>query len=198
MNKNQNNPYEIVDPNEILQDLMDPAKKVKSEFTKESQQFTKTQTDELIETVSKYYNVPQHIALIGIISTLQRGGTSRNKKSNVKVRFAQTTFESKIINAYIVKANKNFTPRQFARYFADQIFDIARAHDLDGNCFVYISRNIPELITDNPEERFWASDFQVDNPNCPQNIRNALNMRYNAKFRGIIKKEANKVTPEKK
>lgn len=179
----------ITNPKDILSDLLNPAKKVKSEFVKENHQFTKSQTDEIIESVAKYYDVPSHIALVGIFATLQRGGTSRNKKSNVRVRFAQTVFESKIINPYIVKANKSFTPRQFARYFADQIFDLAKAHDLDGNCYIYISRNYPDLLTDNNEERYWASDFQVDNPNCPTNIRNALNMRYNAKFRGTLKKD---------
>jgi len=182
----------IVNPSDILEELMTPAKNVKSEFAKENQEITKEQMDELIESISKYYNVPPHIALIGLFATLQRGGTSRNKKSNVKIRFAQTVFESKIINPYIVKANKNFTPRQFARYFADQIYDLAKAHDLDGNCFVYISRNYPETLTGKPEERYWAADFQVDNLSCPQNIRNALNMRYNAKFRGITKREQNK------
>lgn len=188
----------ITNPKEILEDLITPAKNVKSEFTKETQQITKEQTDQLIDSVAKYYNVPPHIALVGIFATLQKGGTSRNKKSNVKIRFSQTTFESKTINPYINKANKNFTPRQFARYFADQIFDIAKAHDLDGNCFVYISRNMPELLTTSTEERYWASDFQVDNPNCPQNIRNALNIRYNNKFRGIINKEIRKESQEKR
>lgn len=178
----------ITDPKVIFEDILAPAKEVKLEFTKETQQFTKAQADELVGLVSKYYNVPEHIALVGISATLQKGGTSKNKKSNVKVKVGQVTFDSKTINSYITRVNKNFTPRQFARYFADQIFDITRAHDIDGNCFVYISRNLATYLTGDPNERYWASDFQVDNPSCPQNIRTALNIRYNTKFRSSTKK----------
>lgn len=191
MKKNQNN-EQIIDPQLILQELLQPAKTIKLEFIKEKQHFTKEQFDSLLRSVTSYYNVPIHLGLVGIFATLQRGGTSRNKKSNVKIKFAEISFESKIINSYIIKANKNFTPRQFARYFANQIFDISKAHDLEGNCFVYISRNLPEYLTNNREEKYWASDFQVENENCPLNIRNALNIRYNQKFRGNLAKEAKK------
>lgn len=175
---------ESTNPEEIFGDIINSAKAVKSEFVKENQQITRKQANEVINSVAEYYSVPSHVALVGIAATLQKGGTSRNKKSNVKIRFAETTYESRIINSYIVKYNKNITPRQFARYFADQIFEICKAHDLDGNCYVYISRNLPEYLTDNKDERYWASDFQVENPKCPENIKNALNIRYNEKFRG--------------
>lgn len=198
MAKKEYKEMEITDPAEIVSDLLKPAKEVKSEFTKETQQFTKTQMDELIDSVSKYYNVPNHVAFLGIVATLQRGGTSRNKKSNVKVRFGQTNFESKTINAYITKVNKNFTPRQFARYFANEIFDIARSHDLVGNCYVYISRNSPDILKGEKDEEYWSSDFQVDNPACPAHIRNALSARYNAKFRGTTIKEVKKSSNEQK
>lgn len=181
---------DITDPKAIVDDWMEPAKNVKSEFVKETQQFTKKQMTELIESVANYYAIPNHIALLGVFSSLQRGGTSRNKKSNVKIRFGQTTFESRIINAYIVKANKNFTPRQFARYFANEIYDLCRIHDIKGNCYEHLSKNTPYLITGNQDEVYWASDFQVDNENCPSNIRNGLNIRYNSKFnRSLQNKE---------
>lgn len=185
---NNLNDQENTNPSEILEDLMEPAKKFKSDFDKENQQITKKDTDELIDAVAEYYAVPRHVALVGIFATLQRGGTSRNKKSNVRVRNTGTTYESKVINSYITKINKNITPRQFARYFANEIFEIARAHNIDGNCYVYISRYLPDLLTENRDERYWASDFQVENTLCPENIRRALNIRYNEKFRGGTRK----------
>ncbi len=188
---NKQDKNEITNPNDMLKDLIGPAKKVKTEIQKDNQEYNKTQLDDLVKSVETYYNTPPHVAILGIFGTLQRGGTSRNKKSNVKLRISDITFESKIINSYITKANKNFTPRQFARYFADPIFELSKAHDIEGNCYVYIARNHPELLTDNPDEKYWCSDFQADNTNCPTNIKTALNMRYNAKFRGLANQGRN-------
>lgn len=122
------------------------------------------------------------------MSTLQAGGNSKSKKSNVRITVQAIVFESKVINEAINKQLKNMTPRQFSRFFATQIFACSKKHNITGNSFVHISRHNLSLLKNTPDEKYWASDFQIDNPDCPENIREALQARYQQKF----------VTPKKK
>lgn len=181
-NNNNIRPEDLdTDPNEITKDLMTEAKSVKIDMSKDIRTINKEQFYEINRQISKYYGVAPHIALIALCLVLQAGGSSRNKKANVKLTLENVSYESKIINSYITTVLRGFTPRQFARYFADQIFEISREYDKPGNCYAYIARNYPELLQEE-NDKYWASDFQVDNPNCPLNVKSALGKRYADRF----------------
>lgn len=139
--------------------------------------------DSLIRDISTSYKCSPPSALVGLFSTLQAGGTNKNKRSNVRISVAGCGFESKKINEYIAKHCKEFTPRQFAVFFRNDIFKLSKIHDITGNAYVSLRRNYPDTITDtNQDEKYWASDFQIDNPACPPLIRQGLQRRYNDKF----------------
>lgn len=129
------------------------------------------------------YNVEQHVAFIGLCATLQAGGTNKNRRSNVKITVGNISFKSKEVNKHITKNLKDFTPRQFATFFRDTIFNVSRAQNITNNVYVSLRRQYSHLLTENAEEeKFWAADFQLDNSNCPEYIRVALRTRYNDKF----------------
>lgn len=137
----------------------------------------------IITDIKNQYNVEPHVALLGLFATLQAGGTNKNKRSNVKITIQGVSFESKTINKYITNHLRDFTPRQFAVYFRDFIFRVSKAQNITGNAYVSLRRQYSHLLTEAvAEEKFWASDFQLDNENCPEYIRNALRTRYNDKF----------------
>lgn len=144
---------------------------------------TKEAFDALIRDISITYSCSPAAGLVGLFSTLQAGGTNKNKRSNVKITVAGCSFESKKVNELIAKHCKEFTPRQFAVYFRNDIFKLSKIHDITGNAYVSLRRNYPDVITDtNQVEKYWASDFQIDNPACPPLIRQGLRQRYNEKF----------------
>jgi len=119
--------------------------------------------------------MPPATALIGTFSTLQAGGTNKNKRSNVKININTILFESKVINGILSKYCKDFTPRQFAVYFSNEIYLISKRHNITGNAYVSLPRHYLNLLTEaTPEEKFWASDFQLENTDCPEYIRTAL------------------------
>lgn len=140
--------------------------------------------DVLVDVVNSRYNCNDPgLAYIGICATLQAGGTNANKRSNVKIRIKDIVFESKIINEFIKKHTK-VSPRQLARILADDIFAISKQFNITGNAFTYITRFHSDLLleTGDRDERFWAADFQIDNPRCDQNVKKALQARYADKF----------------
>jgi hypothetical protein len=135
------------------------------------------------------YTCTPQVAIVGLFSTLQAGGTSRNKKSNVRITVQGKTFESKVVNKAISTRRKDITPRQFARFFATEIYKCSSHFQITGNAYTYITRSAPHKLTQaTPEEKYWAADFQIDNPACPQNIREALKTRYDEKFIRTTKK----------
>lgn len=144
---------------------------------------TTQQLNDIVNDIASYYQVKKNHAYIGLTATLQAGGTNKNKRSNVKITLETITFESKKINEFIIKHCKSLTPRQFARCIANDIFYVAVRHNITGNAYISLRRFYPNLLLGtNQHERFWAADFQVDNPNCPDYIRDALRQRYADKF----------------
>lgn len=152
--------------------------------TKTEKAIEKDSFENVVKDVAKEYNSTPAVALAGIFATLQAGGTSNNKRSNVKITLQDKPFESKKINAIITRHCKGVTPRQFAKFFADAIFTCASRHKITGNAYVYLRRFHGNMLTETVEnERFWCADFQIDNTNCPEYIRQALQKRYGDKFR---------------
>lgn len=138
----------------------------------------------LVDAINAHYNCNSTgIAYAGICATLQAGGTNSNKRSNVKITLNNVKFESKKINELIRQITK-LSPRQLARFIANDIFMVSKKFNITGNAFVYIQRFHSTLLTELPgsDERYWASDFQLDNPNCDGNVKKALQARYADKF----------------
>lgn len=137
----------------------------------------------------RHYGVPEPLAYIGVCSTLQAGGTNKNKRTNIKITVGGFSFEYKKINEFINRYCKNITPRQLARILSNDIFLISRKYKITGNAYVSLKRFYPQLLLEtNPDEKYWAADFQAENPNCPEYIRTALRHRYVDKFTSLKKK----------
>lgn len=139
--------------------------------------------------IARHYNVPNNLAYIGLCSTLQAGGTNKNKRSNIKITIAGIGFESRKVNEFINRYCKNITPRQLARIISNDIYLVSKRYNITGNAYVSLKRFYPHLLIEQEFERFWASDFQAENPSCPEYIRTALRHRYVDKFTSQKKKK---------
>ncbi|MGQ2957957.1 hypothetical protein [Agrobacterium sp.] len=156
----------------------------------EKKKITKKDLEAIVSDIARIYDTSTSLAYIGLCTTLQAGGTNKNKRSNVKITINNITFESIKVNEVIYRIVKNITPRQFARCIANDIFHIAVKHMITGNAYVSLKRYYPQLLLNsNPLETYWAADFQVDNIYCPDYIRTALRQRYADKFTANKKKQ---------
>lgn len=72
----------------------------------------------------------------------------------------------------------NSSMRKVARAFAQRIFSIASVLNEPGNLYRKIQRMNPEISL-NKDEIYWCSDFQANNPNCPEHIRSLINKTFN-------------------
>jgi len=59
-----------------------------------------------------------------MFAVLQAGGTNKSKRSNVEINISSIMFKSREVNTQIQKHCPDFTPRQFATYFRNDIFRI--------------------------------------------------------------------------
>lgn len=160
-----------------------------TEVVQQEPKFSHTDVASLVDDVAKAYSCEPPKAYAGICCTLQGGGSNSNKRSKIKITIAGTQFESSKINEAIRKHLK-VSPRQFAKAIADDIFQVSKRHGITGNAYVSLRRFYSQLLTEATDaEKFWASDFQLDNPNCPEYIRNALRQRYIDKFSGGNRKK---------
>lgn len=157
--------------------------------TKQPKIVSKKEFEATVDAVAREFGTTPVLALSGMFACLQAGGSSNNKRSNVKITIGEVVFESKRVNTCIVKNCKGFTPRQFAKCFANQIFAVAKKLDIMGNAYISLTRFYSSQMTESiADEKFWCADFQIDNAQCPEYIREALRRRYTDKFRrGLAK-----------
>ena len=143
-------------------------------------------THETINTlraeIGKIYKCPIPFAFLGLCSTLQAGGTNSSKGSNVIIKLDSYRFESKTINQVLRKVCKDFTPRQFATYLRNIIFSLSKRYKITGNAYSWLQRVYLGGQNEYPDDKYWASDFQINNLQCPDHIRKALMARYNSKY----------------
>lgn len=85
----------------------------------------------------------------------------------------------KSVRECINSENLKYTLRQWARTNADLIQRICDHYGIEGDLAKKIARDRPEITH---EEKIWLSNFQMDNPNCPENVRNLLMEHYRKLF----------------
>jgi len=76
--------------------------------------------------------------------------------------------------------NFKYTLRQVARTKADFIFKVASNFSINGDLSQKLGMD--ESLT--PDEKYWLSNFQMNNPNCPGKIKKLLKDHYDKLFPG--------------
>lgn len=135
----------------------------------------------LIEAISKetQWNTTQSVTALAIIC--QKGGTSKKAQGTVYAIVDGKRVDLNMIREVMKKSGCKFTLRQWARTHAFDIYKVAAYFGIEGDLAKKIARNSPEVTQD---EKFWLSNFQMDNNNCPQNVRDMLMKHYNNLFPG--------------
>lgn len=189
---NSSDPTIIISSSEYLdEDLLNEALIIDIQVEPiKTKTITREQLKNLVEKISDTYRIPFGLAYTGLCCTLQAGGSNKNKRSNIKITLNGNAFESKKINE-IIQQQLQMTPRQLARQIAREIFAVSKKNNIMGNAYISLKRFYPHLLTEVPDERYWAADFQIDNSSCPEYIRNALRQRYSDKFTTPPQKRGN-------
>lgn len=135
----------------------------------------------LVAGVVEKCNMVEQEALASIAIICQKGGTSKKAQGTVYSVVNGKRLDLNMIRNIMRETGCTFTLRQWARTNATNIYEVAKIFDIEGDLAKKIARNSPEVTQD---EKYWISNFQMDNTDCPQNIREMLLNHYKVLFPG--------------
>jgi hypothetical protein len=142
---------------------------------------TEQESKQFLEKVAEKVGITVEQATVATAIICQRGGTAKKAQGTINVKIENKTVSLNALRE-IIKTNKfRITLRQWARANADLIFQICEHFSIPGDLSKKISRNHNE-ITD--RDMIWLSNFQMDNPQCPDNLRQMLMEHYSTLFPG--------------
>lgn len=135
--------------------------------------------DEIMEKITVGKKIDNDIAWILVTGVLQRGGTNQSAVNVVTFNFNDNSLSAKELLKYIKEVQANATVRQFARSVANDIVDIAMALNIPGDLHSQMRFEHPNL---SDSEAVWCSNFQTQNPSCPDTVRDWLVHNHRHRF----------------
>jgi UDP:flavonoid glycosyltransferase YjiC (YdhE family) len=142
----------------------------------------RTTVDRSIERLAAIKQISIPLATVGLCGLLQAGAYLKGVQNRV-INFNNVPFDKKELVYALEKAKSTFTLRVIARSIKEEIIIVSRKYQIPGHLFARFKIEHPELPLDfknNPEALEYAiycTDFQIDNPNCPQVVRTFLSTR---------------------
>lgn len=133
----------------------------------------------------------------GGVNTKQGGGKSNRNKVNIPFKFGPPGSEKEIstskVNSLILSQISNIKIRQFARAYATLIMKRSKTFSEPGFLVKQLSENYKEIwdAIEDPDKQYWAADFQHDNVDCPEAIRDLLKLRYQDRYKPFNKRSYN-------
>ena len=138
-------------------------------------------TNYLVNAVAKAAIMEPEEAAGAIAIICQKGGTSKKAQGTVYAIINSKKLDLALVRRVMNDHKCKFTLRQWARTNANLIYEMCSAFSIEGDLSKKIGRNHPELGL---EERVWMSNFQMDNPDCPANVKELLMAHYKGLFPG--------------
>jgi len=142
-----------------------------------SSSLTNTQLNKILAKGNEKWKTGSEdtVAIISIL--LQQGGTAKSCDGNLTIQFKNKDYKLSQLRAILKEESLARNERKLARSLATQIYIVSCKLDLPGNLAKQIKLNFPqERILD--DEIYWLSDFQTNNFDCPEHIRNLLNKNF--------------------
>lgn len=138
--------------------------------------------DQIIDSISLNLSIPvenKEITWILITGILQLGGSNQKAGNSISFRIGEYTLTSQQLSNNIKKIIKNGTNRQLARSIANEVATIAMTLNIPGDLHSQMALEFPNLTE---SEKVWCSNFQTQNPDCPDNVRQWLVENYKSRF----------------
>jgi hypothetical protein len=177
-------------PTNLLNNLLNSIKENPTKFETitetNSATISDSQSFELIQTLATRKGVNTDVSLVAIAIICQKGGTSKKAVGSIYAVVNGKTFQlDEIRNTISSTGNfKKISLRQWARTNASIIHTISESYGIPGDLFKKISRKVDNVSI---SDSYWLSNFQMDNPNCPQNQRNLILAHFQDLFPGQSK-----------
>jgi len=168
------------DLNKIVELHNDLKKTTKKSSSKNLNTFTQKEVEQILDSIAEKLTITDNnITLILVAGVLQLGGSNQKSGNAVSYNLGEYSLSSQQLNNFIKKVVKNGTNRQLARTIANEIAEIALAINIPGDLHTQMLLEYPNL---SDTEKTWCSNFQTQNPNCPENVRKWLVENFRSRF----------------
>ena len=144
--------------------------------------FDDNTVDQIIELIILTVKIPaeeKETAWILLTGVLQLGGSNQKAGNSISYTVGEYTLTSQQLTNNIKKVVKNGTNRQLARSVANDVATIAITLNIPGDLHSQMALEFPNM---SDAEKVWCSNFQTQNPNCPDNVREWLVENYKSRF----------------
>lgn len=168
------------DLNKIVELHSELKKNTRKSNSKNLNKFTEDEVIKITNLITESLTIrDDNITMILIAGVLQLGGSNQKAGNAVSYNLGEYSLSSQQLNNFIKKITKNGTNRQLARTLADEIAEIAIALNIPGDLHNQMLLEFPNL---SETEKTWCSNFQTQNPNCPENVRKWLVENFRSRF----------------
>jgi hypothetical protein len=168
------------DLNKIVKLHSELKKNTKKSNSKNLNKFTEDEVIKITNLITESLTITDdNITMILIAGVLQLGGSNQKAGNAVNYNLGEYSLSSQQLNNFIKKITKNGTNRQLARTLADEIAEIAIALNIPGDLHNQMLLEFPNL---SETEKAWCSNFQTQNPNCPEKVRKWLVENFRSRF----------------
>lgn len=154
-----------------------------------STQITPTQANTILEKFSEQQKLTINQAKVVISILLQSGGTAKGCDGNLTINIFGQAIKLAYLRKALAEVKCKGYERRLAKHVASEIAMVCTKLKLPGNLTNKIKRLNPDRQF-TLEETVWLSDFQVDNPACPELLRRFIAESFDKK--GTSKPQQNK------
>lgn len=141
-----------------------------------SSNLSEEESTQVLRRIADNRKFTEKEAAMSLAALAQIGGTSPRAQGTVHVTINGTKFTLDLA----WKSIREITGKSFRRYaknHAETFQKICKHLNIQGNLVSKIELKLNWTISEN--EKFYASDYQSDNSNCPENIKALLKEYYN-------------------
>lgn len=138
-----------------------------------SSTLTELQAKEVVAIFAEKQKISINQSLTVITLLFQSGGTNKSCDGNLLIRIFGKEFKLANLRKVLAECKLKAGERKLARFLANDIATIALELEIPGNLAKQIQRDYPQRKF-TMEETVWLSEFQVDNPKCPEESRQLI------------------------
>lgn len=160
-----------------------------------STKITPTQAEKVTLAFSEQQQVPRSIATAAISILLQSGGTARGCDGNLSCTISDKIFKLSQVRRVLNDQKLKNCERKLARTLAEPIAMLSLKYKVEGNLSKQIIRLHPEREF-SLKDRVYLSDFQADNPECPEILRKFILETFEKRRTKTSTNSQNKIGPK--
>lgn len=141
---------------------------------------TEERCKKIIALAAEQLGITEDEALTIIALFLQKGATSKGYNGNATLAIFNQEFKLSTIRKFFAECQCKNGLRKFARTYATEIFEISKAAGVPGNLYKKLGHS---MENEEENDQYWLSDFQSENGDAPQKVRNLIREHFRSRER---------------